>query len=65
MRAAITALATRNGSLQEDFRMQKLSLLVAAPLALALAGAAIGQQATTPVQPSPVKRTPIGKRTMK
>jgi quercetin dioxygenase-like cupin family protein len=41
--------------------MQKLSLLVAAPLALALAGAAIGQQATTPVQPSPVKRTPIGK----
>jgi hypothetical protein len=41
--------------------MQKLSLLVAAPLALALIGAAIAQQATAPVQPTPVKRTPVGK----
>jgi quercetin dioxygenase-like cupin family protein len=40
---------------------KKLSLLVAAPLALALIGVAIAQQTTAPVQPSPVKRTPIGK----
>ena len=42
--------------------MQKrISLFVAAPLAIALIGAAIAQQATAPVQPSPVKRTPVGK----
>ncbi len=35
--------------------------LLAVPLALALAGAAIAQQAGAPVQPAPVKRTPVGK----
>jgi quercetin dioxygenase-like cupin family protein len=41
--------------------MQKMiSLLVAAPLALALIVAAIAQ-ATAPVQPSPVKRTVVSK----
>jgi hypothetical protein len=39
----------------------KKSLLIAAPLALALIGAAVAQQASAPLQPSPVKRTPVGK----
>jgi quercetin dioxygenase-like cupin family protein len=41
--------------------MYKKSLLFAAPLALALIGAALAQQTGAPLQPSPVKRTPIGK----
>jgi quercetin dioxygenase-like cupin family protein len=41
--------------------MLRKALLVAAALALALAGAATAQQAGAPVQPSPVKRTPVGK----
>src|SRR5262249_59108214 len=41
--------------------MLKKSLLVVAPLAFALIGAAVAQQASSPVQPAPVKRTPIGK----
>jgi quercetin dioxygenase-like cupin family protein len=41
--------------------MLKKSLLVTVPLALALVGAAIAQQTSAPVQPPPVKRTPVGK----
>jgi quercetin dioxygenase-like cupin family protein len=41
--------------------MLKRTLLVAVPLVLALVGAGIAQQAGAPVQPAPVKRTPIGK----
>ena len=41
--------------------MLKKSLLVTVALAFALIGAAVAQQAGAPVQPSPVKRTPMGK----
>ena len=41
--------------------MLKKSLLLAAPVALAVLGTAIAQQTSPPVQPPPVKRTPIGK----
>ena len=40
--------------------MLKKSLLFAAPIALAIVGAALAQTGA-PLQPSPVKRTPIGK----
>jgi hypothetical protein len=49
-----------NLPLREDSMLNK-SLLVAAPLALALIGGAIAQQTSAPVQPTPVKRTPVGK----
>jgi quercetin dioxygenase-like cupin family protein len=39
--------------------MSKKTVLVASVAALSLAGLAYGQQA--PVQPSPIKRTPLGK----
>jgi quercetin dioxygenase-like cupin family protein len=39
----------------------KKGLLIVAPLAIALVGAASGQQTNAPVQPAPVKRTPVGK----
>jgi quercetin dioxygenase-like cupin family protein len=41
--------------------MFRKSLLLVALTALALAGHAHAQQAGSPVQPAPVKRTPIGK----
>jgi len=41
--------------------MFKKSLFFVAPLVLALVGAALAQQSGAPLQPSPVKRTPIGK----
>lgn len=41
--------------------MFKKSLFFVAPLVLALVCAALAQQSGAPLQPSPVKRTPIGK----
>ena len=41
--------------------MFKKSMIFAALGALALAGVATAQQASSPVQPPPVKRTPLGK----
>ncbi len=41
--------------------MFKKPFLFSAPLALVLIGAALAQQSSAPLQPSPVKRTPIGK----
>ena len=41
--------------------MLKTLALLATGAALALAGVALAQQATSPVQPPPVKRTPLGK----
>ena len=41
--------------------MLKALALLATGAALALAGVALAQQATSPVQPPPVTRTPIGK----
>ncbi len=41
--------------------MLKTFTLLATGAALALAGVALAQQATSPVQPPPVKRTPLGK----
>lgn len=38
-----------------------LKTMISAVLVLSLAGATFAQQAASPVQPSPVKRTPIGK----
>jgi len=41
--------------------MLKTSLMLSTLAAFALAGAAVAQQQATPVQPSPVKRTVVGK----
>jgi quercetin dioxygenase-like cupin family protein len=41
--------------------MLKMSAFITAVAALALAGIAYAQQASSPVQPPPVKRTPLGK----
>jgi quercetin dioxygenase-like cupin family protein len=41
--------------------MFRTSAFIASVAALALAGMAYAQQASSPVQPAPVKRTPLGK----
>ena len=41
--------------------MQMKSLILASAFAVALAGVSVAQQQATPVQPSPIKRTVVGK----